>query len=200
MAEVARGYSWEPFRDGNEAGLRHGAYSERRIAPLAAEVEQQARALPTWPSYLDEPVYAPAVRAWARAEAVVELLWTYLAERDLDAALASTTESTTEAEESRGSSRSRTSTRATESALSMLDRAEARAAKARQRLGLDPLSRARLGRDVTAARTDLAQMLTAEQERLDAAQAAPGPTHQPTPDRPSTGDTAPRPHTSGDHQ
>ena len=30
----ARRYSWEPFKPGNEANLRHGTRSERRLAPV----------------------------------------------------------------------------------------------------------------------------------------------------------------------
>jgi len=34
----ARGYSWPPFEKDNEVGLRHGAFSKRKIEPVAAEL------------------------------------------------------------------------------------------------------------------------------------------------------------------
>lgn len=168
----ARGYSWDPFEAGNTAAEVHGARSERRVAPLAAEIERDARALPTWPEYLTEPTYGAAVAAWCRAEAVVELLWRWLAEQDPLDALASTSETTTEVEEFRGGSRSRSKGRRVESVLAQLARWEATAARQRQRLGLDPLSRARLGRDHAAARVDVVEVLTRMAEQRDQAAAA----------------------------
>ncbi|HXW82085.1 MAG TPA: hypothetical protein VEJ84_21490 [Acidimicrobiales bacterium] len=37
----ARGYSRRPFRKGNMAGVRHGAYSERIIEEVAVEVAEE---------------------------------------------------------------------------------------------------------------------------------------------------------------
>lgn len=185
----ARGYTWDPFRAGNTAAEVHGANSERRVAPLAAEIERDARALPSWPEYLDEPTYAPAVAAWCRAEAIVELLWRWLAEQDPLDALASTSESTTDVEEFRGGSRSRTTGRQVESVLAQLAKWEAAAARQRQRLGLDPMSRARLGRDHAAARVDVVEVLTrlAEQRDQDAADPLSSTaTVPPSTDRPTT--------------
>lgn len=170
-----------PFEPGNTAAEVHGAHSERRVAPLAAEIERAARALPSWPEYLDEPTYAPAVAAWCRAEAVVELLWRWLAEQDPLDALASTSETTTDVEEFRGGSRSRTKARQVESAVNQLGKWESHAARQRQRLGMDPLSRARLGRDHAAARVDVVEVLTrmAEQRDQDAAAVPSSPTTAP---------------------
>jgi hypothetical protein len=44
---------------------------------------------------------------------------------------------------------------------------EVRAANCRSRLGLDPLSAARLGRDVTAAQVDMARLLSGVVEPAD---------------------------------
>jgi hypothetical protein len=170
----ARSYRWETATRGNRIAEVHGARSERRVAPLAAQIEQAARSGPGWPDYLDDPGYASAVAAWARAEAIVELLWQWLAEQGPLDALSSTSDSTTETEQHESGSRSRTTARRTESALNQLARWEATAARQRQRLGLDPLSRARLGRDVTAARVDLVELLTRAREDADAAAAAEG--------------------------
>jgi hypothetical protein len=45
------------------------------------------------------------------------------------------------------------------SAYLLLHRAESRAATLRARLGLDPLSRARLGKDIAAAEVDVARLM-----------------------------------------
>ena len=163
----------QPFPPGHTLSLRAGATSPRTIGPLAAEIEATARALPAWPGYLEDPTYAPAVKAWAWSEAQAELLRRYVAERDLDAAMSdtetSTTTETTDHGPTRTTSRKVSEGKRTRSALDHLDRIEKTAANHRARLGLDPLSRARLGRDVTASRLDLAAILSTARERHDAA-------------------------------
>jgi hypothetical protein len=154
----ARNYSWPAAEPGNQLATVHGARSERRIAPLADQIASSLLSHPDTPPYLREPSYAPAVRAWSRAEAVVSLMWDWLAEQDLDTALADTT-TTDEAERtSRGKSSRRTTSRHVESVLTQLHRHEVRAANLRSRLGLDPLSRARLGKDVASQKFDLARL------------------------------------------
>lgn len=118
-----------PFTPGNEVAATHGVYSPRKVDPLATELVDRILADPTL-AYLQSPAFRPALWAWARAEAKVQLLEDYLAARldekgmpDLDDAR-------------------------TVSAYRELHRAETRAQTQRGRLGLDPLSRARLGRDV----------------------------------------------------
>ncbi|WP_214365625.1 hypothetical protein [Pseudonocardia sp. H11422] len=161
MGELARGYSWPPFEPGNEVGLRHGAYSPRRVDPLARELVDQALGDPDL-GYLAAPSYRPALWAWARAEAQVQLLAEYLERFGADPDFGD---------------------RAVSAAYNAHHRAEARADSARRRLGLDPLSRARLGRDVTAAQVDLVSLLTDARERQEAEAAAPGPTPHPPTDR-----------------
>lgn len=109
---------------------RHGAYSPRRVEPRAAGIVQ-AHLTDADLGYLTQPKYAAAVWAWARAEARVELLTEWVAGMTLEQA----------AESSRGVT----------SPLELLRRWEATALSHRGRLGLDPLSRARLSKDVTAA-------------------------------------------------
>jgi hypothetical protein len=60
----ARGYRWEPFKVGNEVRLRHGARSERRVDPVAAELVEALLA-----DRPDLAAYPEAVWGWARAEA-----------------------------------------------------------------------------------------------------------------------------------
>lgn len=162
----ARGYRWKDATPGNELALKHGANSERHVAPLAAQIAASLLDHPETPAYLREPSYAPVVRAWSRAEAVVTLLWDWLDEHDLDAALADLTETDESDKHTKGSSSKHTLSRHVESVLTQLHRHEVRAMNLRSRLGLDPLSRARLGKDVASQRLDLA-MLFAEMQRGD---------------------------------
>ena len=61
-AEVrpARGYSWPPFEPGHMLSVKSGIYSERFVTPRADEILLRERAKPTWPAYLEEPVYERA--------------------------------------------------------------------------------------------------------------------------------------------
>ena len=150
--------------DGNHLAQRHGAYSARTVEPLADEIEESARTSPAWPAYLTDPSYQPAVRAWATAEAICELLRRHLAGQDFADALVDMTQEESTETHGKGRSTRRSTSRRTRSALDMLARWEVTASNHRSRLGLDPLSRARLGRDVTSARSDLVQILTAQRE------------------------------------
>ncbi|MFR9803144.1 hypothetical protein ACL02T_12675 [Pseudonocardia sp. RS010] len=147
MAELA---PWQrpPFEDGNEVALRHGAYSPRKVNPLAAELVEHVLHDPDL-GYLAAPSYRPAVWAWAAAEAQCQLLDEHLAQFGPDPDFGD---------------------RRVSAAYTAHHKAATRADNARRRLGLDPLSRARLGRDVTAGRAnaDLVQLLTAERERREA--------------------------------
>lgn len=143
----ARGYSWPPFEPGNTAAVRHGAWSDRKINPLAAElltdVLDQAESDPDL-AHLRTPIFRPALRAWARCEARIELVATWLEDRFLDATPGDL--------DSDGEVRP---------AADLLTRLEAQALKHRSALGLDPASMARLRRDAGSARVsfDLAALL-----------------------------------------
>lgn len=131
VSTPARNYKWKTATPGNEIALRHGAWSPRKIDPLAAEMVEQFASDLDWL----QPCDRPAVWAWARCEARVQLLAEWLADRgDLD---------------DDGDVRP---------AADLLTRLETQAAGLRARLGLDPLARARLGRDVAASRLDLAKL------------------------------------------
>jgi hypothetical protein len=71
MSGNARGWSWPPFEVGNTASMRSGAWSERKIAPLADAIA--AELVETSP-HLGAPAFVGAVRALARAEARLQLL------------------------------------------------------------------------------------------------------------------------------
>ena len=127
--------------------IRHGAYTPRKVDPIA---QAMLAAILSEPSagYLREPVYRPAVEAWVQAEARVQLIDKWVSKMPIEQA----------AESRQGQV----------SPLELLRRWESTASTHRARLGLDPLSRARLGRDVAAAQVDAAQVLTRMREAVDA--------------------------------
>jgi hypothetical protein len=131
-----------PFAPGNQAAVQHGVFSPRHVDPLARELVDQVLADPAT-GYLQAPVWRPALWAWARAEAQVQLLSEYLAKAGEDSG-----DGVGDLDRDR-----------VNRAYLLLHRAEARATTQRTRLGLDPLSAARLGRDKTAAALDAAQLM-----------------------------------------
>lgn len=148
----ARGYSWPPFEPGHTKSTIHGATAERRVGPLADEIRDQLLADESTPEHLRRPEFGAAVAAWARSEAVVALLWTWLAEQDVEAALTDTTKAAEVEETTKGTTRRRSVSRRVTSVLDQLHRAEVRAAGMRRALGLDPLSAGRLARDLSQSR------------------------------------------------
>ena len=148
----ARGYSWPPFAPGNTVALVHGAKSERSVAPLAEKIAAGLLTHPSCPDYLQEPAYGPVVAAWSRAEAVTQLLWQYLDGMDAERALTETI--TGEEDETHGEGGSitrRSASTRVMSVLGELHRAETRAMNLRGRLGLDPVSRAKIAKDLGIA-------------------------------------------------
>lgn len=134
---------WAPqIKKGETLAQKHGAFSDRVVDPVARELVAVVLAQV---SYLSDPSYEPAVWAWGRAEARVLVLSKWLDENGtLD---------------ENGVPRP---------ALSALKDFERLASTARSRLGLDPLSRAQLGRDVAAQQVDLARLMSAADEDKDA--------------------------------
>lgn len=142
-----RGYSWEPFQPGNTIQLRHGAFSPRKVEPLAGEIAERTLADAAQDgsrtAYLAEPSYRPALWAWARTEARIQLVSEWLQAHGGDL-------------ETDGEVRS---------AARLLNELEASATRSRSSLGLDPLSRARLGKDIAAQTVDLARLYAGQDDR-----------------------------------
>lgn len=130
-----------PYRvqPGNTLAVTHGAFSQRMVAPVAQALADAVLADPTI-AYLQQPSYRPALLAWAAAEARVIIIEQWVDGMPIESA----------AESERGQT----------SPLELLRKWEATASTHRARLGLDPLSRARLGRDVAAAQVDVVAALT----------------------------------------
>jgi hypothetical protein len=117
--QPARGYSWPPFEKDNEVGLRHGAFSKRRIEPVAAELI--AGVLAERP---DLQRFPEALAAWADSEARAWLLRDWLTEHGMF-----------------------TDGKTTEGTLKFLIQFDKRAEAGRVRLGLDPRSELELVRE-----------------------------------------------------
>lgn len=137
-----------PLQPGHELTVTHGAYSPRKVDPLAQELVDLVLGDQST-AYLQAGHWRPALYAWARAEAQVQLVSEWLADQATEKHPLGDL----------GDERVR-------AAYLLLHRAETRATTGRTRLGLDPLSAARLGRDKTAAALDAAQLM-AQLERQE---------------------------------
>ncbi len=115
----ARGYSWAPFEPGHTVSLRHGAWSPRSIAPVAAELEQGLHATAPWTT---GSAFTAARSSWSWCEAQCCLLRAWLDEVGL----------------------LDPDTHEPRPASALLDRLENRAAKLRTELGLTPLALTKL--------------------------------------------------------
>src|SRR6185437_7616302 len=74
-----------PFEQGNSASKIHGSRSPKTVAQLADEILRKATAnTRAMPGHLRSPAFEYSVLAWARAEAVAELLWRWLEHQDVD--------------------------------------------------------------------------------------------------------------------
>lgn len=129
-----RGYSWPPFAEGNEASVRHGAFSPRKLAEVA-EALRPSLAGPLQACPWVEDVDSAEVEDWLVREALWRTLQGELARR---------------VEENGG--------RIADGDRWLLERigsAQNRAQASRDRLLLNPLHRFRAGRDVVASEVDL---------------------------------------------
>lgn len=136
-----------PFTEGNELAVKHGAGSPRRRDPIAQALAAELL-LDEAVAYLRAPRYAAAVQAWAVAEAKVALVAEWLDGMGMD--------------EQTQSGQGRTSP------LELWRKLDGTAATHRARLGLDPLSAARLGLSVAQTRqADTATALTLMREDFE---------------------------------
>jgi len=168
--------SWEPefsgqrppFAAGNGLSTTSGFMSPRRVRPLAERIAADLLAAESTPDYLRDGSYGDAIRSYATVEATSELLLDWVSGQDIGEAMTELSDG--EESERRSGERVRrsSSSRRMGSALDYLMRCQHLALRMRSELGLTPLARARLGRDVAASRVDLARLWAAE----DAAVAA----------------------------
>lgn len=130
-----------PFPPGNAVSVRHGAKSDAVVLPLADAKLVELRERAPW---ILDVVDADGLRAYLVTEARCDLLRAYVNENGLLDGKGKPT-----------------------GAAEFLLRCERSATDLRSRLGLDPLSRGRLGRDVAVAHAvaDSAVRATAEAGR-----------------------------------
>lgn len=141
-----------PFERGHTASVVHGAFSKRVTGPLAEQIAADLLASEDTPAHLHEPLFAASVMAWAQAEAVCQQLRAFVGGQDLEDSMAElATEEQDEVRDRSGTRRTSTARRVA-SALDQLRKWESLAASQRARLGLDPASAAKVGRDVAARR------------------------------------------------
>lgn len=137
--QPARGYSWPPAEPGNQLALKSGAWSPRHVDPKAQELLEEVAADPAV-SYLAQPAYAATLRSWAVAQSRAELFGAWVFAQPLEA----------QVKPPRGGARS---------PVELWLQFVKTAANLADKLGLTPLSRARLGRDVATAEAMASQQL-----------------------------------------
>lgn len=137
-----------PFQPGNDLGIRHGAYSPRTVEPVARSYIADIEADPAT-AYLAQPRFATALHSWATACARVDLVQAYIDEIGIEAAM--------------------TGSPGSPAPMELLDRFSGGRDRIAARLGLDPLSAARLGKDIAQGRqATAATMLTELRAQHDA--------------------------------
>ena len=130
----------------------HGARSERKVGPLAARIVEELLEDPDTPAHIREPIFQASVQAWARAEAKCKLLFAWLADKDIMTGLTALATTTEEETHEGGRTNRRSMTKTIPSVIDQLRREEILASNLRSKLGLDPVSAARVGRDLALAR------------------------------------------------
>lgn len=140
-----------PFAPGNDLSLRHGVYSPRKIGERSAVVVAQLLEQPGV-AYLQAPEYRASLWRYAQRQAKADLMHDRMLEHaDTCAEIAGC--------------------QVCESLERRWREFDTAAAKASERLGLDPLSRARLGKDVAQGRAaDAAAELSRMREEAERAQ------------------------------
>lgn len=129
-----------PFQPGNNLALTHGVNVPSRVEPIAHKYLAEVQTDPSV-AYLQQPRFQASLWMWALAMAKVEMLQDWIADMPIDKA----------ADSNRGKV----------SPLELLRKWSATAQTQSARLGLDPLSAARLGKDIAQGRqADAASELT----------------------------------------
>lgn len=136
-------------KQGNTLALKHGADSPARLNPVAEALVLELLADDAT-AYLHAPRYSAAVKAWANAEAKCMLISAWVDGQPIEQAASSKQGQT--------------------SPLELLRKWEATAQTHRSRLGLDPMSAARLGKDIAQTKqADVAAEMTKLREQHDRA-------------------------------
>ena len=118
-----------PFGKGHTINQVHGAQNPRDVAMRAIRIRDQALENPAMPEHMRSEPFRASVEAWARTEAMASLLWDYiigLGPEDMMTARLG----------------------GTKAPIDLWQILEQRAATMRARLGLDPVSYAKIIKDL----------------------------------------------------
>jgi hypothetical protein len=138
----APGNEWRA-EPGNERAVTHGAFSVRRVEPLAKQIAHDLRATDGL-EYLTAPMFTARLMAYARAQAKAELVQQWLDAMTPDEQFAAT--------------------RGKDSPAELLRQLGGRAARLGDLIGLSPVGLVEIADDIRKARTTLARR--AERARL----------------------------------
>jgi hypothetical protein len=144
--KAARG-AGRPFVAGHELSTTHGAYRAVRVSEVAGQILADLLGGDDCPEHLKGGggQYRYVLELWASAMAQARLLRAWLDGQDVVGAMTELTEGEeSEVRPSPGSARRVMTSRRVSSVLEQLHRAETRAGHLSGRLGLDPLSAARV--------------------------------------------------------
>lgn len=132
--------SWPPFEEGNAAALVHGASSVAVFSPVAEVIAAETVAVA--PEYVSDASFRFALRSWAEAEAQLLLYEAWMDQL---------------------SQRDRYSARGAQAPpVDQWRKLSAHAANLRKPLGLDPVSRVRIGQSLASQNVDLARLAMME--------------------------------------
>jgi hypothetical protein len=138
-----------PFQAGNSLAVKHGIASAVMVDPIAQRIIDEILSDPST-GYLTQARFGPSLRQYALAQAKVELLTNWVDEMPMD--------------QQTYSGKGQTSP------LELLRKWMATAQTWASRTGLDPMSAARLGKDISQSRqADAASLLTTLRTQHEAA-------------------------------
>lgn len=145
--DPSTGLAWQPafegqrppFQPGNQLAVKHGAHSPYRVDPLAIQFRDEILTNPAM-AYLSQPQYQATFWAYCRTAARVQLLEDYVDAMTMSEAARSDKGQT--------------------SALELLRKWTSTLITLAARMGLDPLSYTKLGKDVVSTQVDLAKLLS----------------------------------------
>jgi hypothetical protein len=132
--------SWDQFGDGNSAALVHGVRSEAVFSPVAEAIAGET--LGSAPEYLGDVSFRFALRSWAEAEAQLLLYESWMEQLPQGARY--------------------TARGAQAPPVDLWRKLSAHAANLRKPLGLDPVSRVRIGQSLASQNVDLARLAMME--------------------------------------
>jgi len=138
-----------PFEPGNDLAVTHGAYVDAVVVPQAVEMAEELLTPAGTPDYLREPMFGPAVRRWAVAEIRAARAGEWVDQMGMEEAMTPPKPGTAPP-------------------IETVRKMEAHAGNQADKLGLTPVSHAKLIGNVAGAQVDIARLIMAETEGMDA--------------------------------